>query len=89
LGAGLHGPEAARHLGMVHVIADDPVAKATDILSSRARLPAAAYAAAKSTLRGPVGMANPEGERAFVELVLPVWTSPQLKQTILGFLGKK
>ena len=89
LGAGLHGPGAALSLGLVHETAEDPQAVATERLAARAKLPPVAYAATKATMRDGVGLADPKNQAAFLEEVLPVWTSPQLKETILAVLGKK
>lgn len=89
LGAGLHGPEEAMRLGLVDDLSEDPVAEVTRRLGALARHPADAYAAAKEAMRGPIGRPNPQTDRTFLEEVLPVWAGEEVRNMILGFLGKR
>ncbi len=88
LGAGLHAPEDARRLGLVDEVVSDPLVRAESILAGLANHPPDAYAAAKRALRAPVDLPDPDGDRRFVEDVLPVWAGPEIKATIAGFLKK-
>ena len=87
LGAALWGPEDALRLGLVDAISDDPVAEASKRLEAVAGHPPAAYRAAKAKLRGDFGHADAAKDKAFVEDVLPVWSSDELKKRIQALLG--
>jgi enoyl-CoA hydratase/carnithine racemase len=87
LGAGLHEAASAVRLGLVEEIAYDPVSRARDRLAVLAGHPRAAYAAAKRDLRTVAS--SPADDRRFVEEVLPVWTSPEIKDRIRSFLQKR
>ena len=88
LGAGLHSPQDALRLGLVDELAADPLARAEALAATLANHPRAAYAAAKKSLRGPVDQPDPEGDRQFIEDVLPVWAGPDIKATLEGFLKR-
>lgn len=87
MGAGLHGPEDARRLGLVHTLAKDDTA-ARGRLEALARHPRPAYAGAKKDLCTAVSEVNEAEERHFIEHVLPFWTTPELKQNIRAVLAR-
>ena len=89
LGAGLHAPEQALALGLVDELAEDPLQAARARLEALAAHPPLAYQATKADLRGQVGVADPHAEAAFLEEVLPMWTSDALRQRIQGFLRRR
>ncbi|MGE0713549.1 MAG: enoyl-CoA hydratase/isomerase family protein [Planctomycetota bacterium] len=90
LEAALHDPEAALALGMLDELAEPAEAEAL----ARARLealavhPRAGYGAAKRDLRAALVAEDPAEERAFLEEVLPVWTSDEVKARVRAVLGK-
>lgn len=88
LGAALVPPATALGMGMLDELADDPVAVARERLAALAAHPADAYAHAKAALRGRVRSRDPEAERAFLDEILPTWTSSSLKDTIRAFLER-
>ncbi len=88
LGAGLHAPAEALRLGLVDEVADDALAVARARLSALAAHPPLAYATTKADLRRGVGAQQPGAEAAFLEEVLPVWTSDELRARIRGFIEK-
>ncbi|MCB9780625.1 MAG: enoyl-CoA hydratase/isomerase family protein [Alphaproteobacteria bacterium] len=87
LGAGLHAPQDALALGLVHELAADPVAVGMDRLAALARHPYAAYARTKADLRDHVGRIGPEEAERFAEEVVPAWTSDTVQQTLQAFLS--
>lgn len=89
LGAGLHDPASSLHLGLLDAVADDCVAEARARLAVLAAYPPDAYRAGKEMLRGSVGRPDAAAQREFLDQVLPVWTSPQLKERIQAFLGRR
>lgn len=88
LGAGLHDPSAALALGLLDEVRDDAEEAARTRLAALAAHPRAAYGAAKADLRSDLAAALPGEERAFVEEVLPVWVSDELKARVRAVLGK-
>ena len=89
LGARLYGPQDALRVGFVDEVASDAEAVARQRLAELGRHPADAYAAAKRAIRAGVLDADSAQRRAAREALLPVWTGPQLKARIAGFLGGK
>jgi enoyl-CoA hydratase/carnithine racemase len=89
LSAQMYGPEEALRVGLVDELAEDPVAVGRARLEALAAHPRAAYSAAKATMRGPVWVRDAASERAFVEEVLPTWTSDELRGRIRAFLDRK
>lgn len=87
LGARLYGPQEALRVGYVDEVASDVAAVAGVRLAELARHPRDAYAAAKRAIRAGVLDADSAQRRAAREALLPVWTRPDLKARILGFLG--
>ena len=87
LGAGLHGPERAKALGLVDELAEDVVTLARERLAALAKHPADAYAAAKRALRGSATVLA-EDEPAF-QAILPSWSSPEFKQRVAVMFTKK
>lgn len=87
LGARLYGPQDALRVGYVDEVASDAEAVARARLAELARHPRDAYVAAKRAIRGGVLDADSAQRRAAREALLPVWTAPDLKARILGFLG--
>ena len=87
LGAGLHTPDDAARLGLVHRTSDDPVDDARAVVAGLAKHPVEAYAATKDDLRkGSMDTTTAERE-AFIDDVVPFWTSPELKAMIRSLLG--
>jgi enoyl-CoA hydratase/carnithine racemase len=84
----LVGPEEALSLGLLDGLADDPVAAGRERLEQLSRIHRGAYGALKHDLRRHVGVADEQTDRRFLEQVLPVWTGPELKQTIHAFLNR-
>ena len=87
LGAGLHAPDDAVRLGLVHRTAADPVTAARAVLATLAKHPPAAYAATKNDLREGSMDTTPAEREAFIDDVVPFWTSPELKAMIRKLLG--
>ncbi|MFO0756729.1 MAG: enoyl-CoA hydratase/isomerase family protein [Byssovorax sp.] len=90
LGARLVDPAEAARLGLVDVVAEDPLAAARARLALLASHPAAAYAASKRDLRGATDIdlcPDDEAERLLVQ-ALPAWSSPALKEKIASILGR-
>ncbi|MCB9687039.1 MAG: enoyl-CoA hydratase/isomerase family protein [Alphaproteobacteria bacterium] len=90
LGSKLHDPENALRLGLLDELADDAMAveRAEQVLKYLESLPREAYAAAKRDLRARHAVMDHEANRAFLEEVLPVWTSDELKGRILKMLQR-
>jgi enoyl-CoA hydratase len=87
LGAGLYGAEDALRLGLLDELADDTRAAAIARVDALAKHPRAAYAAAKSDVRGTLDVPAEE-ERRFEEDGLPAWTSPELKAMLAKVLAR-
>ena len=88
LGAGLHAPADAARLGLVDAIHPEPLAQARSHLARLAAHPAEAYAATKHALRAGVMSVDPEARRAFIEEVVPVWSSDATKDRLLSMLRR-
>lgn len=90
LGSRLHDPENALRLGLVDELADDAEAlgRAESALKYLESLPREAYAAAKRDLRARYAAVDHEANRTFLEEVLPVWTSPELKARLHKMLAR-
>ncbi len=84
LGARLHGPADALRLGFVDELGGIELAR--ERLAGLAGHPAEVYAATKAELRAGVLVDDPQQRRAFMEEALPVWTSPALRERLIGFL---
>ena len=87
LGAGLHSPENALRLGLIHAVSGDPVADARDRLKKLTKHPVQAYRATKLDLRSGIMEASLEQKAAFRDQVVPFWTSPEIKALIRSLLG--
>lgn len=87
LGAGLHDPQGALRLGLVDELGDLAVARAR--LAALAQHPADAYASTKADLRAGVLVEDAAQARAFLEAALPAWTSPALRERLMGFLSQR
>ncbi len=87
LEAKLHSPESALALGLVDELADGPLAVARTRLERLAGYPGPVYAATKADIRGDIRATEAE-TKAFVERVVPVWTSPKLKEALLAHLKR-
>ena len=87
LGARVYGPKDALRVGFVDELGDVELARAR--LAALAQHPAETYAGTKAELRADVLVADREQRRAFLEQALPTWTSPELRQRLLGFLKAK
>ncbi len=87
LGAGLHTPQEAQRLGLVTATSEDPLADARAVLAKLAKHPAPAYSASKADLRSGSMQTTPEDRQAFIDDVVPFWTSPELKALIRSILG--
>lgn len=88
LDAGLYAPDQALALGLLDELADDPLARAQERLAARAKHPAAAYAAAKASLRAGVAVRVEAEEEAFLRDVVPAWVTPEVKAIVRKALGK-
>lgn len=88
LGSALHSPQGALALGLLDELADDPMAVGRERLRALSANPRATYAAAKRDLRRGIG-GDRDAERVFLEEVLPVWTSNELKDTVRAFLERR
>ncbi len=88
LGSKLHDPESALRLGLVDEVVDDAQGRAEQALKYLESLPRAAYAATKRDLRASAVRSDPAAERAFMEEVLPVWTSEDLRARIRKMLER-
>jgi 3,2-trans-enoyl-CoA isomerase len=87
LGAGLHDPQGALRLGLVDELGDLALARAR--LAALAQHPADNYAMTKAELRAGVLVEDAEQARAFLAEALPTWTSPALRERLLGFLKQR
>ena len=65
----------------------DPVTAARAVLATLAKHPPAAYAATKNDLREGSMDTTPAEREAFIDDVVPFWTSPELKAMIRKLLG--
>lgn len=89
LPAGLHDPKEALRLGLL----DEVVAPEEAEAAARARLevmasyPREGYAAAKADLRAGISRFDDDEERAFLDEVIPVWTSQAVKDRVRAMLG--
>ncbi|MBX2801564.1 MAG: enoyl-CoA hydratase/isomerase family protein [Myxococcales bacterium] len=89
LGAGLHSPEQALRLGLVGEVTEDPLAAARARLEVLAAHPRATYGRAKQDLRGTVMATDEEGQRRFLDEIVPMWASDELRQRIAAFLNNR
>lgn len=89
LGSALVAPAQALAYGLVDEVAEDPLPVARARLAALGALPRKAYADAKLDLRRAVQSWDDAAERAFLDQVLPVWNSPEIKATIQAFLERK
>lgn len=87
LGAGLHRPVDALRLGLVDALAEDCVAEATRRIRALAAHDPAAYAPTKALLQAAVTDVTEAESRAFLDEVVPLWTSPGIKAKIRAVLG--
>ncbi|MEL6179292.1 MAG: enoyl-CoA hydratase/isomerase family protein [Myxococcota bacterium] len=88
LGSALHSPQRAAELGLLTAVAEDPQAWIETHFVPRTRYDLEAYAAAKQALRQGA-MTISETEMAQYEaIIVPAWTSPELKATIRSLLGR-
>lgn len=90
LPAGLHTPQAALELGLLDELApaDEAEALARERLTAMAKHPAESYAATKAALRSGVSPVDAAEERAFLDEVLPVWASEEVKARVRALLGR-
>lgn len=88
LGADLYDPGLACELGLIDELAADAPTVARVRLSALAAHPPEAYAAAKAALRGKLDV-SPEEERYFESVILPSWTSPELKERLSKALERQ
>lgn len=88
LGAGLHTPSEAQRLGLVDSVSDTALADAQASLERLAAHPRDAYAATKKDLQGHVAVPDPEMEAAFMEEVVPAWTSEVLRARITQMFAR-
>lgn len=88
LSAGLFSPEQALQVGLVDALADDALAAGQKQLATLERYDASTYATTKRMLRGGVMDVSDAAKQAFVDEVVPVWTSDALRQRLVAFLKK-
>lgn len=86
LGAGLFDARTALALGLVDALGD--LDDARKLLTGLARHPREAYAATKKALR-PSTEIDADTRQAFLDGVVPTWTSPALKERLLAVLQRK
>ena len=89
LGGGLHSPAEAVRLGLLDALADDPLEVGRRHLATLAAYPRVAYGNSKRDLRDGIGRPDPHSEHSFLNEVLPLWTSNELRERIRGFLERK
>lgn len=87
LSAALYAPDGAARVGLVDVLATDPVEEGRRRLATRAALPRQAYAITKRDLRGDVRSTADEKSH-FAQDVLPLWTSEELRARIRAILSR-
>jgi len=88
LGAQLHDPEGALRLGLVDELADDPLARATEVLELLASHPRETYRRTKALLHAGVTEIGAEDRRRFLEEEVPLWTSAEVRRRVLAVLGE-
>jgi enoyl-CoA hydratase/carnithine racemase len=89
LGAGLYAPAEALSLGLCDELADDAVAAGRGRLAELAAHPRAVYAETKKALqRGLLDLDERELAH-YRDVVLPTWTSPELRASLAARLAKK
>ena len=87
LGAALYGPQDALRVGLIDAVSDEPEEEARRRLAVLAAHPRSAYAATKEELHGHIGGPDPTTDARFMEQVVPVWTSDELKARVREVLG--
>ncbi len=88
LEAGLYAPAEALRMGLVHEVAEDPLARARDLLERLAKSPQHAYAATKRELNAAVLDIPQAAIDGFRDRAMPHWTSPELKARLAAVLSK-
>ena len=89
LGAGLHPPQEALRLGLVDELADDPLGTARARLLALAAHPPEAFAATKADLHDGVARVDAQAQARFAEAILPVWTSPAVRERLAAILAPR
>jgi enoyl-CoA hydratase/carnithine racemase len=89
LEAGLHGPEAARELGLVDEVSSDAEGAVAARMAVLAGHPRPTYASAKRALRGGQIEETPAEVERFEKELLPLWASDELKMRIAQQLMKR
>ncbi|MFN8644011.1 MAG: enoyl-CoA hydratase/isomerase family protein [Candidatus Binatia bacterium] len=88
LEAGLHDPAAARALGLVDDVADEPLAVAEAALRRLAGVPASTYRATKRALRAGA-LAITDAQRSdFAQRIVPAWCAAETKARITAALRR-
>lgn len=87
LGAQLHGPAEALRLGLVDVVAEDPVAEATRWLEVVGTFDRRAYAATKLALRDTLEAAGATWPE-WLANAMPTWTQPAFREAIARVVGR-
>jgi enoyl-CoA hydratase/carnithine racemase len=87
LEGGLHPPDVALRLGLVDEVVSGE-AEARAYADRIAGLHLGAYAAAKRALRASVLDVGADEEKAFREVVLPTWITPELKARLAAVLAR-
>ena len=88
LGAALVGPEEARELGLVDEVVEGALEAGRAELSRRASFDATVYRKTKAMLQQGVLDLDPVQVQAFVDEVVPAWTSPELRVRLLKALRR-
>lgn len=89
LEGGLYDPTESLRLGLVHAVSEDVEAAARVQLARLSASPRAAYVAAKRELNRGATQLSAEEEASFATHVLPTWTGPELRATVLAALSKR
>ncbi len=88
LGAELHPSTEALRMGILHEIAEDGLERARQRLRLLGGYSPLAYAGTKADLRSAIVRPDPEAEALYEKVVLPMWTSPEIKAKIGAILKR-
>ncbi|HWM87292.1 MAG TPA: enoyl-CoA hydratase/isomerase family protein [Kofleriaceae bacterium] len=88
LGSELWDPREAHRLGLVDEVAEDARTAAGRELALRASYDPSVYAAGKADLRGDAFLDLGEDDSFFARELMPIWTSPVLRERIAAVLAR-
>lgn len=87
LGAGLYDVDESVRLGLLDEVCEDAEVEARNWLERLSAHPRETYRITKELLQAGVTEITAEEDQRFAEESLPIWTSEELKQRVLGVLG--